>query len=181
MPADNNHPNAQEHCLLDYVQDISNRRIDPSSLGIETRIQLTELLRRDGWPIAQIAQLLKKDDRTIKRYCKVIRKRNRLNRHPQFTAEYAGEMLANAEYGINRLIRLATNKGSKGVEKIQAETSAWLIRERLTKLLQSMGFLDSLEQTKDHLDQKEISGPATINILPVSAKPQKESEDGKSG
>ncbi len=181
MSADNDQSKSQGACLLDCIQDFKNGKIHPSSLEIETKIQLTELLRRDGCTISQIAQILKTSDRTIKRYVKIIKNRNKINRNPEFVAEYAGEMLAGAEYGINRLIRLATGKDLKGAEKIQAESAAWHIRERLTKLLQSMGHLDSESQNlaKDTSNRKETDSPPVINILPVSAKPKEASENDK--
>ncbi|MCX5709681.1 MAG: hypothetical protein NT088_03005 [Candidatus Omnitrophica bacterium] len=162
----------QEQSLLDIIQQVKTGQIDPNSLDKETKIQLTELLRREAYTVCQIAQILKTSDRTIKRYAKIVRKRNALTHHPEFTAEFAGELIASAEQSVNRLIRLSMSKDINGPGKIQAESAAWRIRERLTKLLQSMGHLDSqLQNAATDLSHKGAPFiPPKIDVHFVSVK-----------
>ena len=167
--------------LLDLIQKIKDGQIDPINLDHETKLQCTELFRLEGQTISQIAQLLKISERQVKRYNREIKNRNAITPDPNFTNRYIGDLVIKAEYIVDSLIRLSGGKEVSPAEKIKAKSAALHHMNELAKLLHSVGHLVSQPpKAAEDIEQKGLVIPPVINVLPVSAKPKKEDEDGKS-
>ena len=168
----------QEQPLLDLLQKIKDGQVDPRNLDYQTKRQCTELLRLEGQTIYQIAQILKTSERQIKRYNKAIKNRNAITPDPNFTNQYIGNMIKKAEYIVDGLIRLSGGKEASNADKIKAKSAALHHMNELAKLLQSVGHVVSqLQKSAGDFQQKGLTSPPVINILPVAAGPKKENKD----
>lgn len=127
--------------VLTLIQNIRDRRIDPSVLDSEDRRRCVEVLRGEGYSVAEIGRILKKSERTIQRDLAQIRTDNALRVRPGFAEEMAGEMVRQAEVSVARLRRIAREQAASAMERLMAESAAWRVHSDMIIRLQSLGHL----------------------------------------
>jgi transposase len=136
----------EETPILNVIQRIKDRTIEPKTLDKETRHGCIEVLVGEGYTQAQIAQILKYSDKTIQRDCKEIRQKNSLTVTPEFVRETIGEMGSRAKMHISRLMQLSRGITGSVMEKAQAELYAWQVMTGYVAKLQSLGCLPQKPQ-----------------------------------
>jgi transposase len=136
----------EEVTILNIIQRIKDRTVEPKSLDKETRQGCVEVLIGEGYSQAQIAQILKCSDKTIHRDSKEIRQKNSITPSAEQAKELIGELVIQAQQHHARLVQMARGEGSLA-EKSQAEYLAWKVRENLIGKLQSLGYLPLKPQT----------------------------------
>lgn len=160
---------------LNIIQQIKNGTIDANSLDIKIKINCTELLSFDGYTQSQIAYILKTSDRNIRRYLKIIRKRNAQEITPEFIREFMGNVIKKENNRSDRLTRLAMNPNTNPALKIASELAASHIDQEVIKRLIQLGYLISKEEEYSRwLSRKELPPiPPIINFIGVTPKGKK--------
>ena len=97
----------EETTILNVIQRIKDRTIEPKTLDKETRHGCIEVLIGEGYTQAQIAQILKCSDKTIHRDCKEIRKKNSFAPNVEQAKELVGEVVFMAMQHHSRLVQMA--------------------------------------------------------------------------
>lgn len=127
--------------VLSLIQQIKDKRLSPAALGTEDRRRCVEVLRAEGYTLAEIAQILQKSERTIRRDVEAIRSEYALSPDPRLSERLIGEMGQQAETSIAHLRRIARESGASAMERAMAESFAWKVFKDLIEKYQSVGYL----------------------------------------
>lgn len=125
----------------DLLQQIHNGTVDPKNLPTSVRQALVEVLILRGQEQIAIAKILKVTDRTIRRDIKDIWERNAINRDPEFTRMFVGQMHVRAMSLVEMLTRMAHSTEGKIGERSLAAVRAWQSLNGLMEKLRSLGYL----------------------------------------
>lgn len=133
--------NPDEQPILTLIQRIKDNLFDPRLLTKDQRMQCVEILSGEALTEATIAQILKVSIKTIARDIQTVRERNALTPNINFAKQIAGELVHKARLHHGYLMRLARNKETSAIAKVQAEFSAWRVLNEMIERLQSLGYL----------------------------------------
>lgn len=161
MAQSNPNEKFEEKPIFASIQDIKDGLFDPQTLSKEQRQPYVEALMAEGLTETPIAQLLKVSTKTISRDLKEIRERNAIAPNVELAKQICGELLYYARIHHSYLMRLARNKDASINDRIQAEFSAWKLRDELASRLQSIGYIPT--------KAKEINGDLTLHFDPNEA------------
>jgi hypothetical protein len=92
---------------MSILEVLRSGQILAKNLNKDQRQVCVEYLINQGYPTAEIAEILKVCTRTVRRYKEQIRKSNAIELDTNFTAEHVGWAFQNAQYSIDYLKRLA--------------------------------------------------------------------------
>lgn len=148
--------NLDEQSILTLIQRAKDGLFDPKILNQEQRHQFIEVLISEGLAEATIAQFLKVSTKTITRDLKAIRNKNAIIPNVELAKQICGELLYYARIHHSHLMRLARSKDASISDRIQAEYSAWKVRDELAARFQLIGYLPT--------KAKEISGDLTLHF-----------------
>lgn len=140
MNNDNN-TSFEDMSYYDLLQQIHNGTVDPKNLPKNVRQALVEVLLLRGQEQIAIAKILKVTDRTIRRDIKDIWERNAINRDPEFTRMFVGQMHARAMSLVEMLTRMAHSTEGKIGERSLAAVRAWQSLNGLMVIMRSLGYL----------------------------------------
>lgn len=127
--------------VLTLIAQIKDRKIRASLLSPEDRRRCAEVLRAEGYGVAEIAQILERNERTIRRDLDQVRAEHALEPHPRLVEQLTGQLAREAEISVSRLRRIARDVGVSGMEKLMAEGLAWKVFKEYFEKLQSVGYL----------------------------------------
>lgn len=127
--------------VLTLIAKIKNREMQASSLSMDDRRRCVEVLRTEGYTLAEIAQILGRNERTIRRDMEQIRGEHALEIHPGFVQRMVGELVAHSETAIAHLRRIAREPAASAMERAMAESFAWKCARELVDKLQSLGYM----------------------------------------
>ena len=127
--------------ILTLINEIKSKKVPPESLSVEDRRRCVEVLRAEGYTIAEIGQILRRNERTIRRDLREIRAGHALCPDPLFAERFIGNFINEAEICYARLRRIARESQASAMERLMAETSAWKVLRELLEKLQSVGHL----------------------------------------
>ncbi len=127
--------------ILSLIQRIKAGQVSSTSISAEQRKRCVEVLRAEGYGIAEIAQILHRCEKTIRRDIEQIREERALRGDPNLVPRLVGDMVGHAEVSIARLRRIARETSATALERATAEGMAWKVARDLTQLLQSLGYL----------------------------------------
>ena len=156
MTAENSTQHPEEEPILTLIQRIKDDLFDPRLLSKEQRQQCDEIFIGEGLTEVTIAQILKVSTKTIARDLKEIRGKNAIIPNIELVKQICGELLYYARIHHSYLMRLARNKDASMSDRIQAEFSAWKIRDEMAARFQSIGYIPT--------KAKEISGDLTLHL-----------------
>ncbi|MCA9273960.1 MAG: hypothetical protein KDA31_13060 [Phycisphaerales bacterium] len=160
-----------ERAVLDVLGDLRAGRIDGKSIDVETRRRCVEYLSCEGATNAEMTQLLGVTDRTIRRDRESIREANALKVDDGFVDRMAGEIVTEARLCVSRVRRISREKGAPAAARIEAERVAFEVTDRMTRRLQSMGFLPTAtKRIKADLTHSVESLATTDEILAEIAR-----------
>ncbi|MFA5146805.1 MAG: hypothetical protein WC515_05510 [Candidatus Omnitrophota bacterium] len=141
MTSETVNQNPDEQPILALIQRIKDGLFDPKFLAKDQRIQCVEVLSGEAMTEAVIAQYLKVSIKTVTRDIQAIRERNALTPNVNFAKQIIGELVHKARLHHGHLMRLARNKETSAVAKVQAEFSAWRVLNEMIERLQTLGYL----------------------------------------
>lgn len=127
--------------ILTLIAQIRDKRVQAGLLSAEDRRRCVEVLRGEGYGIAEIAQILEKNERTIRRDLEQLRAEHALSPDPRLAERFIGQLVHEAETSMSRLRRIAREQGASAMERLMAESSAWKVFRELFQSLQSVGYL----------------------------------------
>lgn len=134
-------PSGDVEPVLTIIRNIKERSLDPRGLSAEDRRRCVEVLRAEGYSMAEIAQVLKRHERTIHRDLEQIRAAHALAPDPSLCEQMIGEMVRQAETSVSRLRKIAREPGASAMERLMAESAAWKVYREMFEKLQSVGYL----------------------------------------
>jgi|CXWL01.1.fsa_nt_gi hypothetical protein len=140
MNNDNN-TSFEDMSYYDLLQQIHNGTVDPRNLPKNVRQALVEVLILRGQEQIAISKVLKVTDRTVRRDIKDIWERNAINRDPEFTKMFVGQMHVRAMSLVEMLTRMAHSTEGKIGERSLAAVRAWQSLNGLMEKLRSLGYL----------------------------------------
>jgi len=127
--------------ILTLINRIKDHQLHPQSLSTEDRRRCVEVLRSEGYNLAEIGRILQRNERTIRRDLQALRAEHALSPDPKLAEQFVGNLVKEAEASIAHLRRLARESKSSVMERLMAETSAWKVCRELIEKLQSLGYL----------------------------------------
>jgi len=136
----------QEIPILNLIQQIKDKLLDPRTLDKESRQSCVEVLIGEGYNEPAIAKILERNERTIKRDLIEIRKRNALTPDLNLAKELIGELIQKARLHHGQLLRIGRTERASAGEKIAAEISGWRVFREMIQTLQTLGYLPLKEQ-----------------------------------
>ena len=164
------------------IQQIKEGKRDPKTVKKRERLDCVELLELDGRSLNELALFFDVSSKTISRDLDVIFERNDVSRDPRFVDRIVGQFIRSQDNHKSFHMRIARSKDKDipTAVKLLAEYYASQAGINKIKVLQSLGRLPYQPQRAIIQHKEAPSMPPMVNILPVSAKPKKEDEDGKS-
>jgi hypothetical protein len=141
MNNENNNSFFEDMSYYDLLQQIHSGTVDPKNLPKNVRQVLVEVLILRGQEQIAIAKIFKLTDRTIRRDIKDIWERNKMNRDPEFTKMFVGQMYARAMSFVDMLTRMAHSTEGKIGERSLAVARAWQLLNGLMEKLRLLGYL----------------------------------------
>lgn len=135
------HQSFESESIHSVLAQIKDKKIDPINLSSEDRRRCIEVLKGEGYSVAEMAQVLKKNERTIYRDWEQIRSDNALVPDPEFAPKMAGETMRQAEISMSRQRRIAREPNASAMERLMAEQIAWKTFKEMIEKLQSLGYL----------------------------------------
>lgn len=133
--------------VLTLIQQIKTKQLNPTALPAEDRRRCVEVLRGEGYNIAEIAQILQRNEKTIRRDLEAIRAQYALSPDPNLVERMVGQLAREADTSASHLRRLARDGSASVMEKLMAESSAWKVFKDLFEKLQSVGYLPKVAPT----------------------------------
>ncbi len=127
--------------VLTLITKLKNREFQAAVLSAEDRRRCVEVLRTEGYTLAEIAQILGRNERTIRRDMEQIRSERALEPQTDFVQRMVGELVAHGETSIAHLRRIAREQGASAMERAMAESFGWKVARELIDKLQSLGYL----------------------------------------
>ncbi|MCG8407880.1 MAG: helix-turn-helix domain-containing protein [Phycisphaerales bacterium] len=127
--------------VLTLIQRIKNKQLHPRTLSAEDRRRCVEVLRAEGYGLAEIGQILQYNERTIRRDLEMVRAEHALSPDAQLAERFIGNLVREAETSMAHLRRIARETKASAMERLMAETSAWKVCRELFEKLQSVGYL----------------------------------------
>ncbi len=132
--------------VLGLIRDIKEQRRHARGLSLEDRIRCVEVLRGEGYSIAEMAQILQRNERTIRRDLTRIREDHSLTPDPALAERMIGELLRQGEQSMAYLRKVAHEQSLSGMERLMAESSTWKVFREMFEKLQSVGYLPRVPQ-----------------------------------
>jgi len=139
--------NPAETPILTLLAEIKSKQTSPVTITAENRRQCVDVLRCEGYSIAEIAQILARNEKTIRRDIQQIRDERALAPDPRLPERLIGQLSHEAEVTIARLRRIARDPNCSGMERLMAESMAWKTIRELFEKLQSVGYLPKVPAT----------------------------------
>ncbi len=176
--------------LAMLLNRIRTGQISGKSLHDTDRLDVVEQLVIDGHSTAEIAFILGLSVRTIERIRDKIREKNKLRRDPDLSDRLLGQLKVEADINIQKLWRMASDKGVDARVKVMAIDRAFAIRAKSVELIHNLGHIgaplpdaaaelpsfDELEAEFERLakigpaDESDKSDLAEIKVLHKNAK-----------
>lgn len=126
---------------LGLLQKIKAGTADPRCIGPSERQLIVGYLMGDGYPTAELAQILKVADRTIERDKKAIREANALASSPELVEQMVGRLISEAELSVQRMRKSARDKTTPPAVRIDAEHRCYLIVSDMIASMRHLGYL----------------------------------------
>lgn len=131
----------EDQPILVMISRIKDHELQPQSLSTEDRRRCVEVLRGEGYSLAEIGRILKRNERTIRRDLQALRAEHALSPDPHLAEQFIGGLVKEAEASMAHLRRLARESKASVMERLMAETSAWKVYREMIEKLQSLGYL----------------------------------------
>lgn len=135
---------------ISLLNAIKEKRINVKNLTEEQKLTCVELMEQEGISGAEIAEFLKVSTRTIRRYKEKIRRENAVRIDSNFKAEQLGYILQRAQLAVVNLQRITKDNNCPHSVKARAIKDTWTIIKKLTKILQSLGYLSFHSPASNH-------------------------------
>lgn len=133
--------------VLTLIQQIKAKQISPATLPAEDRRRCVEVLRGEGYGLAEIAQILQRNEKTIRRDLETIRAQYALSPDPNLAERLIGQLVKEAETSVAYLRKIAREQGASAMERCMSESFAWKVMKELFEKLQSVGYLPRVAPT----------------------------------
>jgi len=133
--------NREDQPVLVMINQIKDRQLPPKSLSSEDRRRCVEVLRGEGYNLAEIGRILQCSERTIRRDLQALRAEHALSPDPHLAEQFVGNLVKEAEASVAHLRRLARESSASVMERLMAESSAWKVYREMIEKLQSLGYL----------------------------------------
>ncbi len=161
-PSSSNIP-VEDTPVLELIKRIKNKQLQPKTIGPEDRRRCVEVLRSEGYTLAEIGQILSVSERTIQRDIEKLRQEHALAPDPQLPERMIGELVQQAEVSIARLRRIAREASASAMERLMAESLAWKVGKELFEKLQSAGYVPRVPHSVvtdvyQHLEVNPVAG-----------------------
>lgn len=127
--------------VLELLSDLKNGRISPDSLSQQERLACTECLDMKGATVYEIASILKRGERTIYRYKRMIKKRNRLRCDSKFSSIQLGQVDRDVSLCIQHLRRISEDPQATIQDRIAAQREIGRVIIERVKFFQSSGLI----------------------------------------
>ncbi|MCK6483006.1 MAG: helix-turn-helix domain-containing protein [Phycisphaerae bacterium] len=156
-------PPSESEPVLSLINKIKDRAIEPQHLSADDRRRCVEVLRSEGYGIAEIGQILRRNERTIYRDLEEIRSTYALAPDAHLAERLIGELRHHAETSMARLRRIARESNASAMERQMAEVAAWRVFTEYFELLQSVGYVPRVPASVvadvyQHLQADAIAG-----------------------
>ena len=126
--------------VLSIIEQIKSKKLNPKTLGKETRQRCVMFFSLEGYTIVEIAQILLRSEKTISRDLNEIWKSIEVSQDPDFYKRMIDEYVTKTRNRSSRVTRLARNREASVSDKIDAEALAAQIDLNMMKMLHVLGY-----------------------------------------
>jgi len=135
-----------EFSALQMLAELRAGTREAQKLNRAERRAIVEYLTAEGQSVSEMALLLKVNDRTIQRDRHYIRSRNGVfHDSPGFVPRLAGDLMTVLESSVTRIRRACRKPNVKASEVIAAERAVVDITVKVTRALQSLGYVPNIK------------------------------------